>query len=127
MVNWKVDSVKVHPGMAKCPVCKALYDPTNGHPHCSRFYHALFAAFIILLAWPNATGAQAPEPTPECFMVDGQWLCISHAEMTPFVPTPTPVAPPTMTPTATPTPTVVIAPVRNFVYLSLITTSPEER
>jgi hypothetical protein len=130
MVNWKVDSVKVRKGQAKCPVCGEMYDPTYGPCPCQRrFYVAIFAAIVVLflLAWPAVTGAQSPEPTPECFMVDGQWLCISHVEMTPFVPTSTPIPPPTMVPTVTPTATVVIAPVRNFVYLSLITTSPEER
>jgi hypothetical protein len=118
MVSYNTSFSNVRQGLAKCPVCGEMYDPTYGHPHCSRFYLALFAAIVILflLAWPTVIGAQStptvtPYPSPTytgdyCVIVDGQVICFSGINDL----TPLPTAPPT--PTATPTP--------YSVYLSLI-------
>jgi hypothetical protein len=120
MVNWNTNSVKRRSGLARCH-CGAWYDPTFGKNHCppKRFYVSLFAAIIVLfLSVMRVIDASAqttpvePGPAPECYWIDGQWLCISHIEApTPFVPSATPTAtPPPVAPTVTPTPTIVIQP-----------------
>jgi len=132
MVTWNVNFSKVRQGMAKCTECGGFYDPTYGPCSCKhkRYFINFFAAIIIVFLAVMCTvdaGAHQPEPTPECFIVDGKEVCISHIALTPFVPTATPIPAPTVAPTVTPTPTIVMQPhptatpqAGHSVYLSLI-------
>jgi hypothetical protein len=110
MFTWNSNPVKVRQGLFKCPNCRTFYNPTNGGcPGCSskrkpnNFYVSTFALIIVLFLsamYIKDAGAQ-----PECYWIDGEWVCISHIALTPLAPTSTPVAP-----TVTPTPTIVIQP-----------------